>query len=147
MGEGETQTQAPPVVKRQAGGSDMQPNIQGNIQEIARNVSLIIDRSSHTHDLIIRNPYNYYLCYNPYSLQCLIAVHNVAGSSASGSSAQSGVGHMLSMRRLLLLLLSSMWALWGEGVPLPFKSPDCQVSHCFHHHSLVGRISAVSFVS
>ena len=71
----------------------------------------------------------------------------MAGSSASGSSAQSGVGHMFSMRRVLLLLLSSMWALWRKGIPLPFKSPDYQMSHCFHYHSLIGRISTVSFMS
>ena len=71
----------------------------------------------------------------------------MAGSSASGSSAQSGVGHMFSMRWVLLLLLSSMWALRREGTPLPFKSPDYQVSHCFHYHSLIGHISAVSFMS
>lgn len=71
-------------------------------------------------------------------------VHKVAGSCACGRSAHSGAGHMHSVRRLLLLLLSHLWTLWGEGLSLPLKLPDHQVSHSFHHHSRIGDISAVS---
>ena len=75
----------------------------------------------------------------------LIAVHKVAGSCACGGSAHSGISHMLSMHRLLLLLLSSLWKLWREGISLPLKTPDCQVSYSFHYHSPIKHTSAVSF--
>lgn len=77
----------------------------------------------------------------------MIAVHKVAGSCACGSSAQSGISHMLSMHWLLLLLLSSLWKVRREGISLPLKTPDCQVSYSFHYHSPIKHISAVSFVS
>ena len=106
------EVQESPAVKRQVGGLDVQPDIQGDIQTIATNVSLMEDC--------------YYRALLSEALKfMLIAVCNVAGSCACCSCAQSSVSCVLSMHWLLLLLLSSLWILWREGIPLPLKAPDC----------------------